>query len=431
MKNKAKQFMRAVPMVASIAAIPAFAQTAGAEMAVGPANVKFYGVADIYFGKMDGKLLATDSTGLKTGVDQQFTGLGSGGFTSPRLGVAVSAPFGEDYVGFFTIELGPTRLDQTFAQSDYKASVTNGLDKTRKSFVGVRGKFGEITAGRLQSPAYEWSFEHAPMSGALDPIYGLALAAGAGINSADRINDAIAYRSPKLGDFTIKAAYAFANARAGQNQLGIDDALSDNHRQNIGILAVNYDHGALALGAVYRSARDTSGMCVSASGATVKCATAGATSLRDGKNEWGVGAIYDFGPAKLTLAMQAVRPNAARYANTISAVGLEIPVGPTSTILSTYAVGNGKRDLTTTSGPATVDTKAQAFAVAYKRDLNQYLTWYAGVIYDKNGDNLFGSGLQLNNRTSAANYVQPTGISLGAAPGASQSGLITGLRVTF
>jgi predicted porin len=411
--------------VACAAVSSAHAQQSSLETKVGPATVKFYGVADVYVGKLNGKLTATETTGKKSEVTQHFSGLGSGGLTSPRLGVTVSTSFAEGSTGFFTMELGPTRIDQT------SASVTNGLDKTRKSFVGVRGAFGEVTAGRLQSAAYEWSFKHAPMSGALDPIFSLAIAAGASMHSADRINDAIAYSSPKMSGLTVKAAYAFANSRGGQSDVSVDDGAIDNHKQSVRIVAFDYESGPLSLGGAYRSTSDSNGMCANAVGAIVKCATANSSSLKDGKDEWGLGAIYDFGSLKVTTSMQSVRPNAARYSNKINTLGAEIPVSAAGKVVASFAMGHGKRDIVGATGTTTVDTKAQGFAVAYKQDINKYLTWYAGVVCDRNGANPFGTGVQLSSRTASATVTNGNGFTYSAAPNAWQYGAITGLRLTF
>jgi predicted porin len=427
---KTKLIIAAFAIAQTAMAGKAMAQSEGLQMKVGDASFKLYGVLDIGYGNLSGKLVSTNTASkVATPASQKFSGLLTGGLTASRLGVAGDMPFGDGYKGLFVLELGPTRLDQTFVDpsGSYRSSVTNGLEKTRKSYVGLSGGFGTVIAGRLQSPAYDWAFKYDALSGALDPIYQFALAAGAGINTADRINDAITYISPKLGGFTFKTAYAFANSSAGQSNLSLDDATAINHKQNVFIVAADYDQGPLSLGAVYRGLSNSDGLCANSSSAVVACATAGAASLKDGKKEWGVGGSYDFTVVKVLSAYQSVRPNASSLANKFGSLGLDVPVGAKGHAVAIYAFGKGRR----AGATGTVATDAHALTVAYTHTLNKYLTTYVGVVRDENGGNLFGSGLQLSGRTASANVAAAAGTTLTAAPGQRQSGVIAGLRVTF
>jgi predicted porin len=383
------------------------------------ATLKLYGVADVAYANMSGKLNATTSAGTST-VSQDFSGLLTGGFTSSRLGFAADAPFGTGYSGLFVLELGPTRLDQV------SSGITNGLDKTRKSFVGLKGDFGTVIGGRLQTPAFDWSSKYDALSGALDPVYNIALAGGNGINSADRLNDAVTYTSPDLYGFTVKATYAMANSSGGQSNLGIDDATLANHQQKTGLVSVDYDNGPLSLGLVYRNAANSDGMCANLAGKVVTCATAGSSAYRNGKDEWGIGGIYDFRVVKLFASWQTAHMNLTRTSNHIASVGLQVPTSAAGRVIGVYANGSAESLI-----PAGQDGKAQSFTLAYAHDMNKYLTLYAGAFTDKNGAALFGSGLQLSNRTAAANVTPPVGTTYSSVPNSNQSGLMAGLRVTF
>jgi predicted porin len=386
----------------------------GLQFNVGPATLRAYGVADIFFADLSGKLIENAGKSTQSEVTQNFTGFGSSGWTATRLGIKGEAPISDSLKGLFTIELGTLSLDQS------SSSITNGLNKTRQSFVGLKGNFGTIVAGRLQTPAFVWAYEYDPMNGAIDPVYAVVTAVGAGINAADRLNDAITWTSPDLSGLTLKGTYAFN----GQNDISADDATAANHKQTTWLIAADYVNGPFTAGAVARTVSNTSGLCANANNSVEACAAAGSSAYLNGQKEWAIGAAYDLRVVKLFGAYQTVSPNSSAYTSKVGDVGVSIPVGPAGLISAAYVSGNGT---TVNASNTAVTTNVQAMTIAYSQDLNKYVTAYCGYLWGKNGSNLFGSGLNLSNYTSSASYSG----ALSSAPNSTLNGLVVGLRYTF
>lgn len=404
------------------AAANANAQTAGSPSIAGAyGTATLYGVADVYFGNLRGELLR-NRAGAAEKVSESFTGFGSGGVTSSRLGVrGETAPFAGNLQGLFTLELGPLRLEST-------ANNTNGLDKTRKSFVGLKGGFGQVIVGRVQSPAYEFAFKYDALSGQMGPSYPIQIISGAGINSADRLNNAVTYSSPTIANFKGQLTYS----AGGTLDVSSDDGIAANHKQTVMIAAIDYDNGPLSVGVVYRRAGDTNGLCTTAAGALTTCASAGSVVLRDGKDEWGVGASYEFGFARVYAAYQQVDPNAVgAYVTKLPHIALSLPVSKVDTVLVDYAWATRQRDVTSGGVTETVTGKAQAFGLAFTHDFDKRITGYVGLVWGKNGDHLVGSGLNLGFINPAAAATNSATTVYASAPQSSYSGVMTGLRFTF
>ncbi len=322
---------------------------------------------------MSGKLLQTNlKTGATTEVSNHFSGFGSGGLTSSRLGVrGQTVEFLGGLRGIFAIELGPLRLESV------TTSNTNGLDKTRKSFVGLQRRYGQVIIGRLQSPAYEFAYKYDALSGQLGPTYPIAVMANAGINSADRLNNAITYTSPSLKGFTLQLTYS----TGGQPNISADDATPANHRQTVAIAGLDYDNGPLSIGLVYRAASNTNSICTSNAGATVTCATPGSSPLHDGKKEWGIGAKYDFKFVKVYGVFQQVSPNAScTYVTSLPHVALAIPLTASDTILIDYVKAFSRKNVVQGGVSKTVDTSVQGAGLAYTHDFNKMLTAWSGPL---------------------------------------------------
>lgn len=393
----------------------AYAQTA----TVGNASVTVYGVADLFYANMTGKNVANAGTATESSNQTTFSGVGTGGWAASRLGFKGNMDVTTDLKALFVLELGPLVLNDTTTN----AATGNGLTKTRKSFVGLSSQsMGTLTLGRHQTPAFDWSFQYDPSGGAFSSLYALASAAGAGINAADRVNNAIQWTSPNWSGVTVKANMAFVK----ESNSDIDDGVAANHSQKVNNLSVAYDNGPISISAVVRSASDTTGVCGTAASATTatKCSTAGAQTFKDGQDDWGLGGTYDFGVAKMFLSTQNLRKTSSQYDTRINHIGATVPVTSAGTVVVSYAVGTG----TALKSGNEVSQKGTAYTVLYNHKLNKSALAYVGFMNVANSDpaNPLGSIAPISGWTNTPALVAPS-----TNTSASVNGFGFGISYTF
>ena len=349
--------------IAGLASTGALAQT----------NVQIYGIVDM-------GVVRADADGRSNGwkVDN---GLLSGS----RLGFKGEEDLGGGLKALFVLEymLMPDVNAPLGSAGDWSGTAT------RQSYLGVKGDWGTVIAGRAQGAGYNFACAHNPVAGgAFDTIgklNGGVLTLGCG--SAGRTNNSLAYVSPNWSGFTFEYNHARltenanrAYAVAGTNPLfSTDDSYAN-------MLRGNYTNGPLSVSAVWAGVEG--GKNVAAGIVPLAAALAPGAQPQD-TTEWGVGADYDFGIVKIYGTYQdrdTDTVGAARLAANGNkwALGASIPVFKVGSILLSWADFNSD-----VSG-----NDADAWTIAYTHSLSKRTTLYGGYSSVSND--------RLNTSTSAA-----------------------------
>ncbi len=189
MKNRV---LRHTGACAAALAAAAACSTAQAQ-AVG---VQLYGVVD------------NGLASLNNGVSTQRL-MVSGGQTASRWGFRGTEDLGDGLAAFFNIEAQMSTDDQLQPPPN--------LGFQRRSVVGLRGRWGELSLGREYTPAY-WSLFENDISkfglfGTLQSINSLAVA-------VPRISNAVNYVTPLMGGFTGRAMVAMGEATGATKGAG-------------------------------------------------------------------------------------------------------------------------------------------------------------------------------------------------------------------
>jgi predicted porin len=266
--------------------------------------------------------------------DNRFSGIGTDGAYSSRIGVRGTEDLGGGLKANFHLE-GSIAPDAGLGTS------SGGLNFQRRSVLGVEGGFGSVVIGRDYTPLFG-------VSGVVDPFstngvgssYNLlnniistavtlapttfrtsqSAATGSaaptfagttwGDPSAIRMSNAIAYTSPVMSGFSVAAMYSFGNENTGSARAAGTGASA----------RLTYAQGPLA---------------ISFGSQAVKGGEIGTTSLAGtDRQKWitnFLGGSYDFGILKLSAGykIDMLTSDAAlsdRLKGTI--VGVSAPVGP-------------------------------------------------------------------------------------------------------
>lgn len=173
----------------ALAVLGAFAGVASAQ-----SSVTLYGIIDMNLQRNDPKAAGVAST----------TGVNSGHQSGSRFGFRGSEDLGGGLSAIFTIEGGYS--------GDTGASGQGGLLFGRQVWAGLRSSSaGALALGRMASfSSGTGSFD---MFGSVDPFltgFGLAgLQNTFSSANATRVNNAVAYQSPKWGGFQLGVGYSF------------------------------------------------------------------------------------------------------------------------------------------------------------------------------------------------------------------------------
>ena len=123
---------------------------------------------------------------------------------------------------------------------------------SRDSFAGLQGGFGTIRAGRSIGPVYYATYDYISMHNHDTGTSSDALLAPTVTGNAGFMNNLLWYTSPKLGNFTIDAAYSFGPTGSGEARAaGLTDQAS-----YFGLVG-SYDVGGLHLAASYAQTKNT------------------------------------------------------------------------------------------------------------------------------------------------------------------------------
>lgn len=363
--------------------------------ALAQSNVQVYGIVDMGVAnvKADGR-----SSGWK---------IDNGLLSGSRVGFKGEEDLGGGLKAIFTLEY--------MIMPDVNAALGSAGDwsgtATRQSFVGLKGNWGTVVAGRLQGAGYNFACSHNPVAGGafdtISKLNGGQLLLGCG--SAGRTNNSVAYVSPNWNGFTVEYNHARvtenanrAYAVAGTDPLfGTDDSYAN-------MLRGNYTNGPFSASVVWAGLEG--GKNVAAGIVPLAAALAPGAQPAD-TDEWGIGADYDFGMVKIYGTYQDrdtdTAPGVKLGANGDKwALGASIPVFKVGSINLSY-------------GEFDSDVKgndADAWTLAYTHNLSKRTTLYGGYSSVSNS--------RVNTSTAAATNAAPK-------TGGDASMLAFGMRHTF
>lgn len=305
---------KSLPALAACAACATFAGGTFAQ-----SSVTLYGLVDIGIafesGGPSGSVRKVDGSGLHSGN---------------RLGFRGTEDLGGGLAALFVLENG--------FNSDNGSIAQGGLGFGRQAFVGLKGNFGTLTAGRHYSP-------HFLAVDSLDPLDGISGGAFNLLRRTTRTDNTLFYTTPNLGGFTSQLAYGFGEV-AGNSSAS----------RFIGANAA-YAAGPLVVKAAYHGTRN-------------------ATDTDTMKNTF-LGGSYNFGVAKAILGYQIEKGTGTVDANS-AMVGVQVPVGA-STLMATYIRKNDK---------SAANNDADMVALAYTYALSKRTNFYTSVLRISNENSL-------------------------------------------
>ncbi|MFZ6742060.1 porin [Undibacterium sp. JH2W] len=352
-----KKTFLALSMMGAIGFMSTFAGSAAAQ-----STVTIYGIADTG--------IAIEKGGSAGSVNKLTSGIGSGS----RLGFKGTEDLGGGLSAFFLLESG--------INIDAGSSGQGGLMFGRQAYVGVKGDFGTLTAGRQYTPEYlTLAFADPFGTGFAGDAANIMPNSGTG---ASRMDNTLKYATPSFDGFTGELAYGFGET-AGDNSAG----------RQIGA-AIGYTSGPFAVRLGYHNRNNDT--------ATLKNTDDGKTTL--------LAATYDFGVAKAHLAYginkglnsSPLRNTANPYGSLIAPtastdstdflLGVTVPFG-SNKILASYI----RKDDKTAKNQDT-----SQLAVAYVYSLSKRTDLYAAYarIDNKNGAGYtVGSAIEAGSGDSA------------------------------
>jgi predicted porin len=375
-------------------------------IAMAQSSVQLYGIID---------LGVQHISGIKAGTatDQSVNALGSGVQSSSRIGLKGSEDLGGGMSAFFQAETGFCAQGGNTAQqgpgTGTGSLTTNGGDSgycsggagpgfmSRLAIVGLKGGFGSLSLGRMNSPAYD-------IDAQIDP-FGLGLT-GSGINmmpsarNYPRFSQAMSYSTPSFGGITGRVAYAFG-AQPGNNSAGraYDAGLAyANGPIVVGLNYLNQNYiAAAALGTgVYPTASVPTRKVTQVYGSYNLGVVKLAAMYEQLKADSGVG-------LSIPITLAAGQPDLKYYL-----LGATIPVGPGS-IIASYSQ---------TKDSNTANSTAKQFALGYTYSLSKRT-------------NLYTSYSRINNNSNSYFAVGTASDQFAGSPGQSSSGFALGIRHMF
>jgi predicted porin len=298
-------------------------------------NVQIYGIADGNFSYSKGDVA-------------KFTGVQSGGWNGSRVGFQGEEGLGNGLKTVFKYEIG-LDLDTN----------TGGLNNTRLAFVGLNGGFGTVSLGRQASPSYGYlgrtSSNDITMVMPTNEVLGTAFKTlSTGGNG--RWNNSVAYSSPNMGGFDVRAIYGF-----GEKVTAKSDA-TDASKFGLG---ASYSNGPVYVTAMYE---------------TIQKDESAATNV--GKvDAWAVGGNYDFKVVKLwaNYMNEKDKQTANSEDKDLWSVGLSVPVGSVGTVMFEYTQLNNDLNVG-------ADKKTKGWGIGYKHDLSKR-TWLYTSVSQLDNDN--------------------------------------------
>lgn len=234
----------------------------------------------------------------------------------------------------------------------------SGFNFRRESTVRLSGNFGEVRLGRETTPTFRAGLKY-DLFGATGIGQNMGYKDWAGTGLADgntiRKDNMLSYSSPNFSGFTANVSYAFDEKQVAGTKQG--RYVGGN---------VGYDNGPLSVTAAY---------------GTAKTAVAGLQADRD---EYSIGASYNFGVAKVAGLAQQIKykpelGSSAKFNNYL--LGVSAPVGGVGEVKLQYALYDQKA----------ADTKAHQLSLGYVHNLSKRTAVYGTVAYLKNKEGSYMS----------------------------------------
>lgn len=292
--------------------------TAAAGAVSAQSTVSVYGIVDMGIVSEGGG--STSST----------TKLSSGVASGSRIGFQGIEDLGGGMTAQFLLENG--------FQADTGTLGQGGLLFGRQAYVGLKGGYGFLSAGRHYSPYYD-------MLLTVDPFKnGFAGRTGNILATNSRVDNSLKYASPQLGEFSAKALYGFGEV-AGNNEARRQYSAS-----------VTYGTGPFRVGLTHHNASNATGT--------------------DSAKSTMASAIYVFDHAEASAAYVIGKGTGATDVRDLL-LGLSVPFGPHK-LLTSYI----RRD-----DRAAPNADAHQFAVGYVYSLSKRTDLYSSFarIRNENG----------------------------------------------
>jgi predicted porin len=231
-------------------------------------GVQVYGTLNAAYGKVDHQ--AGISSQFPTSVNPfsavpksvvgSTTGFFSGGTESSRLGAKGNMDFGNNLMGFFTLEEGINITTLMF--SNAAAALANGSGNpltndaaessvdnqlfNRQAFVGISyDRLGSVAVGRNYAPIYDIVVNYDPVHAAqLFSILGLSgtVGGGGGVSADTRVEKSLKYTN-KIGSFKFGGLYKYSGS--------VGDRAKSGYGLNAG-----YEEGNFGVQAAYEAFTD-------------------------------------------------------------------------------------------------------------------------------------------------------------------------------
>jgi len=295
-------------------------------------KVEVYGLLGTYISQSE-----------RSGGPQAVTQMGSGGLTTPYIGIRGSEDLGGGYKAIFALE--------SFLRNDTGAQGRRDTDPffSRSSLVGIEGGFGKLTLGRQGNPTYINMGGLTPFgpSVVFSPLVLQSyVAAYNGAYIGDTVWDnVIQYSSPRIAGFV------------GNVVVGMGEVAGRSGTANLG-LHTNYVNGAFT--AAFSAQRFR--------------IPVNAPMTR--QDAYLLGATYDFRILKLYGSLGKSNAAGTRNDTRTVDVGVKVPVTTAGSILAEWAQTRRTRDLLPRNTRDTV-------SLGYDHFLSRRTDVYAVYTYDK------------------------------------------------
>jgi predicted porin len=309
-------------MKKSLLTLAIFGMFAGAASA--ETSVTLYGIVD--------GGIAYENNGAAAGSVLRFE---SGAQSGSRFGIRGTEDLGSGLSALFNLEAGVTLGTGAFA--------TAGTLFNRNSWVGLKGDFGTIRGGRVETVIYAAfnkgfdPFERG-LAGDISRMFPIA-------GSGSRSNNTLAYTTPTIGGFSGDVQYTLGGV-AGDTTQGREIGVSGQ-----------YANGPIAVLLAHHNANSTA-------------------PVVNGKTNFLAG-TYDFGVAKGYIAYGDNKTDAALPATLDTRtwmLGVTVPVGP-HLFIADYAQKKDK---------AVANRDARQLAVGYTYALSKRTNFYSAYSHTRN-----------------------------------------------
>lgn len=285
----------------------ALAALAVVSAASAQSTVTIYGLLDMG--------VASATTQATTGVETKTTAVQQGALANSRLGFKGTEDLGGGLKANFVAEfsLQPDSTATAFAN--------------RQSTIGLSGGFGAVTIGSTYTPYYL-------VQSAVDLVGNVNATPGYVVSNhygdGGRARNAITYTTPTFSGFTASAQVSAGNEDAESTAGGVKN-------KSFGLNGI-YAAGPLVAAAAYNNVTNAANIAAP-NPVAILPVLAGAYTFTPGAGKdlkvWAVGALYDFGVAKASLAYSKLTAEQAVGDDVTSAgynLSVAVPLGATTLV---------------------------------------------------------------------------------------------------